>query len=460
VTGRLVRAAAGPALLVLAVMIQVTLVNRAPLPGAGRPDLVLLMALALAVAGGPAAGMAAGFLGGLALDLAPPAGGLPGENALVFCLVGYCCGMLAAQASSGGQRPQGLAPAAGGAGARATGARARQEPTAMLANLAGGIVAAETLRAGLGLLLSDPDMTASAVGHVLPAAIVYDLLLTPFAMLLALMLRGAPRDPGRAIFEPSPAPLQPGRVAFRPVATGATAAAVPRLTFASARPAPVRTPARREPKLRFSGSSRFAGSSRARPPGAASPARAGARRRGLHRRGLHRRGLRRRGLRGNGVRGNGVFGGGTRTARAAPRAAMSAPVLPSRAAPFRPAPLRAASRGPGRNWLRAHRRPAASRQLAVPGRGWAGSRRGLRFRYAPGIGTGLARGPWTGPAAARKASPGKGWLRPAKPPRPPRRRTPGRGWLARRPPRLMWQRKPSSLRSLRHKARTLTGGRR
>jgi hypothetical protein len=35
------------------------------------------------------------------------------------------------------------------------------------------------------------------------------------------------------------------------------------------------------------------------------------------------------------------------------------------------------------------------------------------------------------------SGPGKGWLRPARPPAPVRRATPGRGWLSRKPPKLM-----------------------
>src|SRR5579859_8296365 len=103
------RVLAVPVLLAVAVVLQVALVNRLPLPGDAVPDLVLLVALGFAVLGGPVPGMLAGFLGGLALDVAPPGSDLAGENALVFCLAGYGCGVLSAyqqRRSSGGATPR------------------------------------------------------------------------------------------------------------------------------------------------------------------------------------------------------------------------------------------------------------------------------------------------------------------------------------------------------------------
>jgi len=38
------------------------------------------------------AGAVIGFLGGLALDVAPPGSQFTGQDALVFCLIGYACG--------------------------------------------------------------------------------------------------------------------------------------------------------------------------------------------------------------------------------------------------------------------------------------------------------------------------------------------------------------------------------
>ncbi|HEY0937681.1 MAG TPA: rod shape-determining protein MreD, partial [Trebonia sp.] len=86
------RAVTGLALAVAlfaAVIFQFTVVNRLPLPGAGAPDLVLLLVAAIAVTAGPLAGTVSGFAGGLALDVAPPAAHYAGQDALVFCLAGY-----------------------------------------------------------------------------------------------------------------------------------------------------------------------------------------------------------------------------------------------------------------------------------------------------------------------------------------------------------------------------------
>jgi rod shape-determining protein MreD len=78
------RAALAAALLLLAILIQVTLVNSLPWPGAAGPDLVLVAVVALALTGGPLEGMLAGFCAGLALDVAPPATHLIGQYAGVL----------------------------------------------------------------------------------------------------------------------------------------------------------------------------------------------------------------------------------------------------------------------------------------------------------------------------------------------------------------------------------------
>lgn len=88
------RVAVAVAALAAALLIQLTIVNGLVLPGGGTPDLVLLCVIALALVGGRRGGLIAGFGAGLAIDLAPPASQLLGQYALVFCLVGYCCGRL------------------------------------------------------------------------------------------------------------------------------------------------------------------------------------------------------------------------------------------------------------------------------------------------------------------------------------------------------------------------------
>jgi hypothetical protein len=267
VTHLLRRALAAPVLLAVAVVLQVSLVNRLPLPGNAGPSLVILVVAALAVTSGPVTGMIAGFLGGLALDIAPPGSDLVGESALVCCLVGYCCGALAAwrlsaAGASARTTPDGrvipVTPFTSTSSSGMWQSAAREAPLRALPLMAAGVVVGEALSAGLGMLLSDPSMTTSAVQHVLPGAITYDLLLSPFVLFLATAVRGAP-EPGSAAYGAAsvvlatPRALTRARAAIRPAGAGigARPGSVTRLTFAGSRPPAVRAPARPDPKLSF-----------------------------------------------------------------------------------------------------------------------------------------------------------------------------------------------------------------
>jgi rod shape-determining protein MreD len=149
------RAILSPVLLAASLVLQLTVVNRLPLPGTG-PDLVLLTVIALSLCGGPAAGAVTGFGAGLALDIAPPGSYLIGQYALVFCVIGYLCGRLRGSLNHSAQLTIALAMAAAAAG--------------------------EVASAVLGVVLSDPQVTWSAVGHVLPPSVVYDVAVTPFVL--------------------------------------------------------------------------------------------------------------------------------------------------------------------------------------------------------------------------------------------------------------------------------------
>jgi len=86
IAGRVVMAGL---LVVAAVLLQAGVVARLALPV--RPDLVLLLVVAAARAGGPDAGAGYGFAAGLLLDLL---GDHPaGVAALVLTAVGYSCGL-------------------------------------------------------------------------------------------------------------------------------------------------------------------------------------------------------------------------------------------------------------------------------------------------------------------------------------------------------------------------------
>src|ERR1700749_16099 len=176
-----VRAVISVVVVAVTVVLQLTIVNRIAFPGGAGPDLVLLVVAALALAGGPMAGVLTGFLAGLALDVAPPGSHFVGQNALVFCLIGYACGL--------------LADAPGREGA------AEQGHTALFEILvtAAAAVCGEALSALLGAMLSDPRVTWSAIARVLPVAALYDVLLCPFVLYaVAALLRLAGVSTARA----------------------------------------------------------------------------------------------------------------------------------------------------------------------------------------------------------------------------------------------------------------------
>ena len=180
------RALIGAVVAAVAVVLQLAVVDRIAFPGGTQPDLVLLTVAALALAIGPMTGAFLGFCAGLALDVAPPAGHLVGQDALVFCLIGYVCGLVAATPTAEGLPDQ--------------------EHSALfeLGATAAGALCGEAMIAGLGVMLSDPRVSWPAIKHVLPVAAGYDVLLSPFVLFtVAAMLRVAglvsPREAGPAI---------------------------------------------------------------------------------------------------------------------------------------------------------------------------------------------------------------------------------------------------------------------
>jgi rod shape-determining protein MreD len=171
ISGTPARVALSTALLVVAIGIQFSVLAPMRLPAA-TPDLVLLVALALALAYGPAAGVVIGFGAGLALDLAPPADHPVGQWAMVLCVVGYLAGLAREDAA--------------------------QSVIVAIGAVAFCAAAANLLYAGVGGLIGDPRVTWSGLAGSLPAAVLYDVLLTPFIV------------PGIAALtrtrEPTPAP--------------------------------------------------------------------------------------------------------------------------------------------------------------------------------------------------------------------------------------------------------------
>ncbi|MFH8288525.1 rod shape-determining protein MreD [Streptomyces sp. NPDC018059] len=158
-------------LVVVALVIQVSVLARLQLPGA-VPDLVLLTVLGLALVYGHVGGALIGFGAGLLSDLAPPADHAAGRYALVLCVVGYLAGL--AKPESGRLR----------------------SATGPLVVVVGAALGSTLLYAGVGALVGDTAARHVGLTGLLFTAALYDLLLAPFTVPLIIALaRRAENDP-------------------------------------------------------------------------------------------------------------------------------------------------------------------------------------------------------------------------------------------------------------------------
>jgi len=138
-------------LLILAVVIELTVL--APLPWWGAtPPLVLVVVAGVALSFGPITGAVAGFAGGLLLDFAPPALTTVGIAALILTVLGYGLGRI----FDSDERPLWL--------------------TTVVTALAAGISVLAT--AALGGLLGDVRVRWDDVPGFLAAVIVYAAFLS------------------------------------------------------------------------------------------------------------------------------------------------------------------------------------------------------------------------------------------------------------------------------------------
>ncbi|MFG2646983.1 rod shape-determining protein MreD [Streptomyces sp. NPDC048436] len=165
-------------LVVVALVIQVSVLARLQLPGA-VPDLVLLTVLGLALVYGHVGGALIGFGAGLLTDLAPPADHAAGRYALVLCAIGYLAGL--AKPETGRLR----------------------SATGPLVVVVGAAIGSTLLYAGVGALVGDTAARHVGLVKLLFTAALYDLLLAPFTVPLIIALaRRAENDP---LGESSPA---------------------------------------------------------------------------------------------------------------------------------------------------------------------------------------------------------------------------------------------------------------
>ncbi|MCG5219746.1 rod shape-determining protein MreD [Streptosporangium sp. KLBMP 9127] len=159
------------ALLVAAMLSQVILVNRVPLPWDAAPDLVLLVVIGCALVRGSVRGAVIGFCAGLAVDVLPPSAHVVGQYALVFCVVGFVAGRAAERSSSA------TVPAA-----------------------IGCAVLGPLLAAVVSMLLGDPRITVEAMVATVPLAVVYNLLAAPLVVWGVGRLLGRRRERAVRVF--------------------------------------------------------------------------------------------------------------------------------------------------------------------------------------------------------------------------------------------------------------------
>ena len=147
-------------LVLLAVVLQVAVFSTFSLVGV-VPDLALLVVVAAALVRGPEFAAVLGFLAGLAVDLAPPADHVAGRWALALVVVGFLAGRVRHDAGT--------------------------SAVAALVTVAACSFVGTSIFALSGMLLHDPAIPAGEALRVIPVAVVYDVLVTPFV--LPLMMR-------------------------------------------------------------------------------------------------------------------------------------------------------------------------------------------------------------------------------------------------------------------------------
>lgn len=161
----------GAVTLVTALLLQLTVVARLPLPGAA-PDLLLVVVLAFALAEGPLSGVGTGFVAGLLADALSDHE--LGRLALAYVVAGYVTGQLQDDTE-----------------------RSTVQPFAAVA--LGSVVALAAYTAE-GILLGDHRILLHSVVRALVSSVPYDVVLTPFVVpVVAGLVRRLDPDPLRRL---------------------------------------------------------------------------------------------------------------------------------------------------------------------------------------------------------------------------------------------------------------------
>ena len=161
----------GAAAVLTALLLQLTVVGRLPLPGAA-PDLLLVLVVAFALAEGPTSGMITGFVAGLLADALSVHE--IGRLALAYAVAGYLTGLLHDDTDRSTIKPFGVV---------------------LLGSLAA--LAAFSFE---GVLLADPRVTVESVTRAVTSSVPYAVILTPFVVpVIAGLVRRLDVDPIRRI---------------------------------------------------------------------------------------------------------------------------------------------------------------------------------------------------------------------------------------------------------------------
>jgi rod shape-determining protein MreD len=154
------RGAALTALVLLAVVLQVAVFSSFSVAGV-VPDLALLVVVAAALVRGPEFAAVLGFLGGLAVDLAPPSDHVAGRWALALVVVGYLAGRVRQDA--------------------------RESTIAALVTVAACSFVGTSVYALLGLLLGDGPLPVGDMLRVIGIGVLWDVLVAPLVLPLLLL---------------------------------------------------------------------------------------------------------------------------------------------------------------------------------------------------------------------------------------------------------------------------------
>ncbi|MBX5447290.1 MAG: rod shape-determining protein MreD [Acidothermus cellulolyticus] len=153
--GRATRTGLFLGLVLLAILLDATVLGPLDLPGA-PPSLLLLVVAAWALVTGPSSGAVAGFVAGFVADVVPPADHLIGRYALAACLVGYLAGLFRLEA--------------------------KESVAAALGAVALAVSLGTLVFAGSGVIFGEAAGTGGALPVAVASSVGYDLLLTPFVV--------------------------------------------------------------------------------------------------------------------------------------------------------------------------------------------------------------------------------------------------------------------------------------